>query len=92
MYIESEERKMTKETRQILKELKLIANPVNTFETLHNKGHMKVRCHAVNDNGEVVRLQFHLGGTPSDRHWTKQFRRQVRKYLAHKEVSNVSGF
>lgn len=83
---------MTKETKQILKELKLIANPVNTFQTKHGGKHLKVRCNALNDAGEVVRLQFILGNTPSDRHWTKQFRRVVRRQLALNEISNVSGF
>lgn len=84
---------MTKETRQILKEMKLkIANPANTLTTENGGKHLKVRCHAVNDNGDVVRLRFIIGNSPSDRHWTKQFRRQVRKYLAHNNISNVSGF
>lgn len=82
---------MTKETRKILKELKLIANHEDSFQIQGGK-HMKVRGNAINDHGEVVRLRFILSHRPGDMNWTHQFRREVRKYLSEREVSNVYGF
>ena len=76
---------MKKEIRQELKKLKEIALP-DTFKVVHGK-HMKIFMCMKDDDGNVRKLRFILGLSPSDTNWTKQFARQKRRYFAEQNIS-----
>lgn len=73
-----------KEIRKQLKDLKKYALP-DTFKVSTNK-HMKVSMLAKTHCGNVTKLTFNLGLSPSDTNWVKQFERQKRQKLLGQNV------